>query len=111
MRLAPAFAAAAIVSVLGGSAWAASSRPAISPATASTPPISDYAHVTPADLDKINAQIRTDEDRLSQRRDALQARGNGIVVGTRVALNYNPYPHPRMGRFARWFGWRKPKQH
>ena len=114
MRLAPALAAAALAAPLAfglaGSALAQSEVPAIAPAPPGTPPIGPDLHVTPADLETINAQIRADEQRLTRYRDAAFARGMGVIADTRPALRYNPYPHSKPVNIARWFGWRKPKQ-
>lgn len=84
--------------------------PAIAPAPASSPPIEPSSNITPADLEAINTQIRNDEERLTLRRDAELHRENGKIANTRVALNYNPYPHGRIPRLARLFGWRNAKQ-
>jgi hypothetical protein len=114
MRLAPALAAAALAATLAlglaSSAMAQSEAPAIVPAPPGTPPIGPDLHNTPADLDSINAQIRSDEQRLTRYRDAAFARGNGVIADTRPALRFNPYQHSKPVNFARWFGWRKPKQ-
>ena len=110
MRLAPALAAAVLTVTLAGSAMAQSEVPAIAPAPPGTAPIGPDLGITPADLDSINARIRADEQRLTRYRDAAFARGMGVVADTRPALNFNPYPHPRMIHIARWFGWRKAKQ-
>lgn len=97
--------------VLTQSACAQDKTPAISPPPPSTPPIEPGAHITADDLETLNAQMRTDEDRLTARRDPYQHRGNGVIADTRVALNFNPYPHgPRFPNFPRMLGWRKPKQ-
>jgi hypothetical protein len=110
MRLAPALAASALVLGLAGSAMAQSEVPAIAPAPPGTPPIGPDLHITPADLDSINAQIRNDEQRLTRYRDAAYARGNGVIADTRPALRFNPYQHAKPINIARWLGWRKPKQ-
>lgn len=108
MRL--ALAAAVLTLGLATSALAGSETPAIAPAPEGTPPIAPDLRITPADLESINAQIRDDEQRLTRYRDAAFARGNGVVVDTRPALRFKPYPHPRPINIARWIGWRKPKQ-
>jgi hypothetical protein len=110
MRLAPALAAAALALATAGAALAQDEIPAIAPAPPGTPPIGPDLHITPADLPAINAQIRSDEQTLSRRRDALFARGMGVIADTRPALRFNPYPHAKPINIARWFGWRKPKQ-
>lgn len=110
MRLAPALAAAALAFGLAGSALAQSEPPAIAPAPPGTPPIGPDLHITPADMDSINARIRDDEQIMTRYRDAAFARGNGVIADTRPALRFNPYPHSKPVNFARWFGWRKPKQ-
>lgn len=101
--------ALAFAALAAGSA-SAQQPPAIAPAPASSPPIEPASKITPADLEAINAQIRNDEERLTLKRDAEFARENGIVVGTRMALNFNPYPHGRIPNLARLIGWRKAKQ-
>lgn len=98
------------IAAVAGPALAQDRMPAIAPAPASSPPIAPSSDITPADLDAINAQIRNDEERLTLKRDAELHRENGVIVGTRVALNYNPYPHGRIPNIARMLGWRKPKQ-
>lgn len=85
-------------------------QPAIAPAPASSPPIEPASQITPADLESINAQIRNDEERLTVKRDAELQRENGVIADTRVALNFNPYPHGRIPNLARLIGWRKAKQ-
>jgi hypothetical protein len=110
MRLAPALAAAALSLGLAGPAFAQSEVPAIAPAPPGTPPIGPDLHITPADMETINARIRSDEQSMTRYRDAAFARGNGVIADTRPALRFNPYPHSKPVNIARWFGWRKPKQ-
>jgi hypothetical protein len=98
------------IAALAGPALAQDKPPAIAPASPSTPPIEPGAKITPADLEAINAQLRTDEEKLTVKRDAEEQRENGVIANTRVALNFNPYPHGRIPNLARLIGWRKPKQ-